>query len=215
MPPRPPKPPFYPHRAFLVACAGVLLLTIVGTAFAVLHRRPAIQQLSDNTARALIGTSASFNAPLTLPLPTYVTVRDGSPDAEAYHALAAAGMVEQHMVSLRFYRHQRRAYRQLELQLTDRGWAAAPGWQQRDDQTYLVPLAQRSIESLGLSPGSDPATGTADYWIRWRWQPTELGTKLAPNLRDYLHISSGAFGAHATLSRSADQWQVTSVTIER
>ncbi len=219
MPPRAAKKEhplgIHPNHALLIVAGTLLLATIVVTLWVLIarHRRPDVR-LTQDAARALITSADQFHDPLTLPLPTFATVRRGTPDDLAYESLARLGIIKIDTLSTRVYRRQREPYDREQLQLTDKGWAAAASWQKRDEQTYLVPLAHREVVELGLSPGSDPSTGTAEYWVKWRWRPTELGAQLAPDLRETWRIPAATVGAHATLIRAADGWQVTSVTIE-
>lgn len=219
VPPRPPKPKhplgIHPNHALLIVAGGVLLATVVISVAVVIarHRRPDTPLTAD-VARDLITNAGNFHEPMTLPLPTYAMVRRGTPDDFAYNGLARLGIVKLAIVSTRIYRHQREPYDRVQIQLTDQGWAAAVSWGRRDEQTYLIPLAHRQIVDLGLGPGSDPSTGSAEYWVKWKWQPTDLGAQLAPDLRANWHIPDAITGAHATLTRGDTGWQVTSVTIE-
>lgn len=213
MPPIPPKKPLHPNHVLLLACAAVLLLSGGLYASKLLHRRPAVPALTPERARELV--AARLGDPLVLPLPAFITVRRGSPDDIAYRGLASAGIVDLKVVSTRRYRHQRAPYDRLELRLTDAGWAAATGWARRDDLSFLIPLARPEILDMGLGPGSDPETGSAEYWIRWRWQPTELGARMVPSLYGVWRIPDSTFGAHATLTRTPGGWDVYSLTIER
>lgn len=213
VPPIYPKKPMHPNALLLLASCIVLLLSGALFASTRYHRRAEAALLTPERARELI--TARLRDPLVLPLPDYVTVRRGSPDDRAYRGLAAAGIVELKHVSTRYYRHQRAPYDRLQLELTDDGWRAAADWPRRSDDSFLVPLARPAILAMDLSPGSDPGTGSAEYWIRWRWQPTDLGRRLVPSLDGVWRIPHAMYGAHASLTRSDDGWQVSSLTIER
>jgi hypothetical protein len=213
MPPIQPRKPLHSTHTLLLACAAILLLSGGLYASILLHRHPAVPALTPERAREL--AAARLSDPLVLPLPAFITVRRGSPDNIAYRGLASAGIVGLKVVSTRRYPHQRAPYDRLELQLTDAGWVAATAWTRRDDLSYLVPLARPEILNMDLGPGSDPSTGTAQYWIRWKWQPTELGARLVPSLYGAWRIPDSTFGAHATLTRTPGGWGVSSLTIER
>jgi hypothetical protein len=213
VPPIQPKKPLHPNAVLLLACAVVLLLSGGLFASSRYHRRSEAAVLTPERSRELV--SARLHDPLVLPLPNQITVRRRSPDDIAYHALESAGIVTLHRLATRFYRHQRAPYDRLELTLTDAGWAAAADWPRRGDDSFLIPLARPYILAMDLSPGSDPETGSAEYWIRWRWQPTPLGGQLLPHLHGAWSVPRSTYGAHATLQRSDDGWQVTHLAIAR